>query len=608
MNQAKLIPALKECLKILSLEDRRKYKLVVFIQACLGLLDLAGVALLGVIGALAIRGVQSQPPGTKVVQVLQIIGISNLKFQNQIAILAIISVVLLISKTIVTVYLSRRILFFLARKSAQISSDLISKTLAQNLLAIQNQSSLEIQYAIGNGVSAISLGVLGIASTVLADATLLLIIGIGVFVIDPFIALSAMALFTSVGFLLYWALHKRAQNVGAEITTFNIESNIKLSEVLFAYREIFVRNRRFYYAKGISNLKFRFAHATAEQTFLPNVSKYVVEVSVTLGAILIAGLQFLTRDASHAVAGLAVFLAAGSRIAPALLRLQQSLLQIQGNIGAGYPTLKLIEDLKDAPLLSETTDIIQCDHTGFSPEVELEGISFIYEVGTEFSLKNISLAVQPGQFVAVVGSSGAGKTTLIDLILGINTPNAGTLAISGMVPAEAISKWPGAISYVPQEVGISNATLKQNIALGFPDEYIDNQLILDSLKIAKLEEFVNSLPDGFETMVGERGARLSAGQRQRLGIARAMYSKPKLLVLDEATSNLDGQTESDISSAIQNLKGTVTVIMIAHRLSTVRNADMVVYLHEGKIIATGTFDEVRIAVPDFDRQAQLMGL
>jgi ABC-type multidrug transport system fused ATPase/permease subunit len=194
------------------------------------------------------------------------------------------------------------------------------------------------------------------------------------------------------------------------------------------------------------------------------------------------------------------------------------------------------------------------------------------------------------------------------LILGINTPNAGTLAISGMVPAEAISKWPGAISYVPQEVGISNATLKQNIALGFPDEYIDNQLILDSLKIAKLEEFVNSLPDGFETMVGERGARLSAGQRQRLGIARAMYSKPKLLVLDEATSNLDGQTESDISSAIQNLKGTVTVIMIAHRLSTVRNADMVVYLHEGKIIATGTFDEVRIAVPDFDRQAQLMGL
>jgi ABC-type multidrug transport system fused ATPase/permease subunit len=608
MAQAKLIPAIKECLKILSLEDRRKYKLVVFIQACLSLLDLAGVALLGVIGALAIRGVQSQPPGTKVVQVLQIIGISNLKFQNQIAILAIISVVLLISKTIITVYLSRRILFFLARKSAQISSDLISKTLAQNLLAIQSQSSLENQYAIGNGVAAISLGVLGIASTVLADATLLLIIGIGVFVIDPFIALSAMALFTSVGFLLYWALHKRAQSVGAEITTFNIESNIKLSEVLFAYREIFVRNRRFYYAKEISNLKFRFAHSTAEQTFLPNVSKYVVEVAVTLGAILIAGLQFLTRDASHAVAGLAVFLAAGSRIAPALLRLQQSLLQIQGNIGAGYPTLKLIEDLKDAPLLSETTDIVQCDHTGFSPEVELEGISFIYEEGTEFSLKNISLAIQPGEFVAVVGSSGAGKTTLIDLILGINTPNAGTLAISGMAPAEAISKWPGAISYVPQEVGISNVTLRQNIALGFPDEYIDNQLILDSLKIAKLEEFVNSLPDGFETMVGERGARLSAGQRQRLGIARAMYSKPKLLVLDEATSNLDGQTESDISSAIQNLKGTVTVIMIAHRLSTVRNADMVVYLHEGKIIATGTFDEVRIAVPDFDRQAQLMGL
>ena len=150
--------------------------------------------------------------------------------------------------------------------------------------------------------------------------------------------------------------------------------------------------------------------------------------------------------------------------------------------------------------------------------------------------------------------------------------------------------------------------MRENIALGYPSEVATDDLVIDALKVAQLDKFVADLPNGLDTQVGERGARISGGQRQRLGIARAMFTRPHLLVLDEATSSLDGETEASIADAINALRGLTTVVMIAHRLSTVRNADMVVYLSEGKIVAVGTFEEVREEVPDFDRQAKLMGL
>jgi len=193
-------------------------------------------------------------------------------------------------------------------------------------------------------------------------------------------------------------------------------------------------------------------------------------------------------------------------------------------------------------------------------------------------------------------------------LLGVLTPISGNVKISNVAPLVAVVKWPGAVSYVPQDVTISNGTIKENVSLGFSSEFVSDEMVWDALDIAQLSDFVKQLPDKLDTKVGERGTKISGGQRQRLGIARAMFTKPKLLVLDEATSSLDGQTESDISDAINILKGDVTVVMIAHRLSTVRHADMVVYLEQGKILAQGTFEEVRAQVPDFDKQAQLMGL
>jgi len=224
------------------------------------------------------------------------------------------------------------------------------------------------------------------------------------------------------------------------------------------------------------------------------------------------------------------------------------------------------------------------------------------------AISNISLTIPSGSAIAFVGPSGAGKTTIIDVLLGVLNPDEGSVLISGLPPLLAVSKWPGAVSYVPQDVVIAAGTIRENVALGYPPEVATDELVMSALKVAQLDQFVANLPLGIDTQVGERGAKISGGQRQRLGIARAMFTRPHLLVLDEATSSLDGETEASISEAIHALRGSTTVVMIAHRLSTVRNADVVVYMTEGKVTATGTFDEVRNAVPDFDRQAKLMGL
>jgi ABC-type multidrug transport system fused ATPase/permease subunit len=575
---------------------------VTALQSFLGVLDLLGVALLGAIGALSIRGVQSKSPGDRVSWLINNLGLGNLSLQSQVAILTSSAIFILIIKTVLSIILSRKILLFLARRSAQISSDLLSKTLNSELEELNKKSSLELQYAFGPGVNYIGLGIIGLGSTVISDFSLLIILGLGLLVIDAFTFTTVTLLFTVIGVALYKLLHSRARRVGAEMAKFNIESNQLLNESLLAFREIFVRNRQSYYAENISRLKLGFANASAEQTFLPNVSKYIIEISVTLGAVVVAAIQFSTQDAPRAAASLALFIAAGSRIAPALLRIQQSLIQMQSNIGGSKPTLDLIEELKDRKVMQKVDEDPGVTDE-FNARLEFRDVSFIYNNSNREVLTNISFKVEPGEFIAIVGASGSGKSTLVDLLLGLLQPTSGSISLSGKTPRNAIKQWPNAISYVPQTVAIFGDSIINNIGLGFSTEDISEARVKEVVKLSQLEEVVGEFSQGINKVLGERGHNLSGGQIQRVGIARALYNGPNLLVLDEATSSLDSKTESEITEMILKLKGQLTLVVVAHRLSTIKNADRVIFLNEGKIQASGTFAELRASVPDFEMQA-----
>jgi ABC-type multidrug transport system fused ATPase/permease subunit len=593
---------------VLAKRDRQKLFAVVVFQVFLGLLDLAGVAIFGVLGALAVTGVGSRTPGNRVNAFLDTLGLSGFSLQWQATILAILATFLLIGKTLFSVLFIRRTMFFLSRRGALISSLLVSRLLAQPLQVIQQRTMQQNLFAVTGGVGTITLGVLGTAVSLVSDISLLLIMVIGLFIVDATIAVSTLIVFGGIGYLLYRLMNVRARVLGLRQSELNIESNERILEVLGSYRESVVRNRRNYYAMKIGQQRLELANNSAEMAFMPNISKYVIEITVVLGSLCISAMQFALQDAAHAVAVLSVFLAASTRIAPAVLRVQQGALQIRGSLGSANPTLELIEQIGIQDYLELDQDTLDFQHEGFAGDIEISNVQLTYPGKEQPAISEINLKIANGESVALVGPSGAGKTTLVDVLLGVLTPDFGTIKISGIAPLEAFAKWQGAVSYVPQDVIISNGTVRENVSLGFPIQLAEDEIVWRALELAQLADFVRELPMGLDTRVGDRGTKISGGQRQRLGIARAMFTKPMLLVLDEATSSLDGETESNISDSIRNLHGKVTVVMIAHRLSTVMHADRVVYMNNGKIQAQGTFKEVRQSVPDFDRQAALMGL
>ena len=611
--------SVKAALSLISRRDKRILVLLIGIQAGVSLLDLVAIALLGVVVALSASAVTGETP-TFVEMLLGRVGLENSDPLVLALILALSAAGLLITKSVISFLLTRLTLRFLANRQAMVSGNLAADLLSRPLLFIERRSSQETAYALTSGVNAAILGVLGNAVMIVSELTLVLILVAGLAAVDVLVTLFTIVFFALIGLLLHKILANWAGTLGAKVSQVEVASFASVQEVVRTYREVIVVGRRSMYVDRFRGLRWQAALVQADLQIMSQVSKYAFEVALVVGGGLLAISQLLTRDSAAALSVIVVFLAAASRMMPSLLRMQSSSLNIRTSAGVAEFTLSLAKDLEEERiegpkriiLDSETRQRVESGlrdgHSGFFADVRLENVGLSYPNATTPAVSKITLNINLGTSLALVGSTGAGKSTLADLILGVLEPDTGTVTIGGDEPSLAIARSPGAITYVPQDIALVNGTIRDNVALGLPADLVLDHLIWEALERAQLAAFLTMQRDGLDTVIGEHGMRLSGGQRQRLGLARAFYTRPKLIVLDEATSALDAETEQAVSQALEALEGDVTLIIIAHRLATIMHCDQVAYLDQGSLAALGTFDEVRGMAPDFDRHAQLLGL
>ena len=599
---------IKKVLLLLDKKDRFRLFLVLIVNTFLAFLDLLGVALIGITSAILIRGLQGLTAGDQVTRFLELLNLDGLPQQNLLMLLGSGAVFFFVLKTILSVYFLRRTLRYMSVRNAQISSSLVSKMLNRPVERIFSKSIQHQIYNVTGGVERLIGGVVTSLILIASDLVLLLVILVGLMLVDPIISVGTFVVFTGIAFLLYFLLHKRVAVLNTKSAYQNIYFNQKVSEGINSFRDLFIKGGREFYVNELRKTKMQLAGYDAEIKFIPNISKYTIEVSVILGIAVISGIQFYLFDSNRAIAVISVFLAASTRIAPAIIRLQQSVISVKSGLSGAKPTFELIDELNGISELERIETVISTNHTDFSPRVKLRNLEFTYSSAAENTIQDISLEISEGKFIAFVGPSGGGKSTLIDLILGLLAPSSGSITISGLTPVDAIKKWPGSIGYVPQDVFIENSTVKENICLGFNPESVSDDLVWHALQIADLSDFVKGLEGGLSYRISDAGKNLSGGQRQRLGIARALLTKPKIVIFDEATSALDAETENRVSESILRLSGECTVIFIAHRLSVVRSADMIYYIDKGKIISQGTFEELRSINTDFNNQANFMGI
>ena len=599
---------IKKVLLLLDKKDRLKLFLVLLVNTFLAFLDLFGVALIGVTSAILIRGLQGLTAGDQVSRFLEILKLDGLPQRNLLILLGSTAVFFFIIKTILSVYFLRRTLRYMSIRNAQISSSLVSKMLNRPVERIFSKSIQHQIYNVTVGVERLVGGAVTSLVVIASDLVLLLVILIGLMLVDPVTSIGTFFVFTGIGYLLYFLLHKRVAMLIIRSTYESIYFNQKISEGINSFRDLFIKGGREFYVNEIRKTKMKLADYDAEIKFIPNISKYTIEVSVILGVAVVAGIQFYLFDSNRAIAVISVFLAASTRIAPAIIRLQQNVIAVKSSLSAAKPTFELIDELNGVEELDKTETLITTNHKDFSPRVNLKNLKFTYSDAINDTIQDISLEISEGKFIAFVGPSGGGKSTLVDLVLGLLAPSSGSITISGLTPVAAIKKWPGSIGYVPQDVFIENSTVKENICLGFNPDLVPDDLVWQALELSDLSDFVRSLDGQLSYRISDAGKNLSGGQRQRIGIARALLTKPKIVIFDEATSALDAETENRVSESILKLTGECTVIFIAHRLSVVRSADMIYYIDKGRIVNQGTFDELRSINADFNNQANFMGI
>ena len=577
---------------------------LVVARSTLAFLDIAAIAALGYLatslGAIASGGVS--PP-------TEIAGITLPSVTNQnLPVLAALIIGLFVSKSLLNIALTGWAVFFVAKIESKAAKRISEIRFNGNLEDARKYSLEEMMYAVTQGTSSAFNGLLNSVNSLFSEGVLFIsLILMGFLFVDPIATLVGLVYFGIVAICIQFLIGPVTVNAQVE----NYESTIKLStsiiNLIAVFRELTVSGKKGKYVGDIHSAKLKTANTSAKSVFLATLPRHIIEAALIIGIALFFLYAVSPADLASSTGKIGVFLAGAFRLTTAMLPLQASFLAIK----AALPSAKIAQDmLVGLPeLVEQETKKLrtgkQISHIEHPIGAVFEDVTFSYPDSSSPALVNLNFTIEPGSQTALMGPSGAGKSTIADMLCLLLSPTSGrVLQITNSSKLERSVG--GRVSYVPQKPGMISGTILENVALGVEPESVDREEVRSALQAAHLGTLIKELPEGIDTSLGKLKDSLSGGQMQRLGLARAIYSKPNLLVMDEATSALDAESESEIQKTLEEMRGRVTVVVIAHRLNTIQHADKVILLEDGKVTDSGTFKELIARNPSVEKVVDLM--
>jgi len=577
---------LSKSLLLLDPRHRKQYWILVFLRTLVGLIDVLALGVVALIGQLAVSLSRDESLSGLSSDIIEIMALGQKSDQGKFVALTFAALVFFAFKAMLSVFLTSRIFYFLASREIEVGKKLVRQIFTSKLTYLKLMSSQSVSHTVTQGVIAAVPRVLGYAAIVVSETGLLLILAILFFISQPVMTVILVAYFSLVGLVLHRLVARPSEEFGQIVATTTTDSYRTIQEGLRSYREVSVLGRQEYFVKRYGQAKTKAAYKTANILTLVGMPRHIVDTALLFGIAIASLTAFATNnDLAQATQSISFVLIAGTRIAPSLLSLQGSLAAMRQ---AGGESLGVYEiwnqELVDSSDLSEMKES-QHDPAIWreAPSISVQNLTFKYPNSNSPTLKNVSFEINGGAHVAITGPSGSGKSTFADVLLGLLDVD-GSITIGGMKPTEIIEQIPGYLGYVPQETVLIEGTVAENVAFGIERHDIDDAKVESCIRTVGLWGFISQLPRVLDASVGEFGGLMSGGQKQRIGIARALYTDPKVLVLDESTSALDKVSQDEIKKTIHSLKGYVTVIMIAHDMEYLSQTDDVIVLNNGIIL------------------------
>lgn len=489
---------------------------------------------------------------------------------------------------------------FIARERVRLSTRIFRAVLGSSFVDFRQRSTGEVFRTMTTAVGATFTSVVNGLITLVSGGLTVLAIVIALLVTTPLQAVVALVYFGAAAFLYVRLVRPRISRAGALMMSGSVESTIAGLQGLNGFKEAKLRHSADYFVRRFERGLTATERASREGNYYGAVTKYLLEILFIIGVGIVLVMSFLGDSGGTAIGSLALFVAAGFRLLPNISMIVSAI----NGFRLGREPLAIVH-AEFQGLEDERESVHTAGRSPFDEEIRLEGVRFSYPGATREVVRGIDLSIPFGSSVAFVGGSGAGKTTLVDLVLGLLSPTGGRITVDGLPIDEDLQGWQRNVAMVAQDVFLTEESVRQNILFDIDEDDADARRLDSAVERAQLTDVVAQMPDGLDSSAGEWGTRLSGGQRQRVGIARALYLDPRLLVLDEATSALDNETERRITDTITGLAGEVTVVVVAHRLSTIKNVDMVVFLQEGRVAGTGSFADLQRTNADFARLVRL---